>query len=146
LSAISQENLNRQTIIFQGNLTIDDTNKDIFNGKNLVIMSSSDINISVNSSFLPSGASLAFVSGGSINFSANVTQAKGIYIAQSINTGSSNQGLKIIGNIIAQNNFINNRQLANSARPSVFIVFDQNQYLSLLPYISTTIYEWRQEQ
>jgi hypothetical protein len=86
-----------------------------------------------------------------INFAAAVTQAKGIFIADNIDTGSTaNQGLKIIGNLIAQSSLTNNRQWTNLNRPALFIVQDpskyNNFYLDLLPYLSTASYEWRQEQ
>jgi len=67
-----------------------------------------------------------------INFSSTTTESKGIFIAQTINTGSSStQGLKITGNLVAFSSFVNGREWPDNSQPSVFIVFDQEQYINL---------------
>ncbi|MCX7609594.1 MAG: hypothetical protein N2049_10310, partial [Anaerolineales bacterium] len=121
LEEISQTNLNRQAVLFSSSLTIDDSNKAIFNNRSLVILVNGNLNISVNGSFLPENSNLAFLINGALAFSPSTAQAKGIFLANSVNTGAtSNQGLKIIGNLIAQNSFINSRQWADSSRPSLY--------------------------
>jgi len=84
---------------------------------------------------------------GTITFSTSTQCAAGIFIAQTIDTGSnSNQGLKIKGNLIALTSLANGRAWADNSQPSVFVVFDPVQYINLLPYLSTASYEWRQLQ
>ena len=82
----------------------------------------------------------------SITFDGTTQTANGIFIAQTIDTGSNvTQGLKVKGNLIAQS-FTNDRSWSDTSRPSVFIIFDQTQYINLLPYLSIASYDWRQIQ
>lgn len=85
-----------------------------------------------------------------ITFGDTTQTANGIFIAQTVNTGSnSNLGLKIKGNLIAQSQsppFTNGRSWSDTSRPGLFIVFDPIQYINLLPYLSTASYDWRQIQ
>ena len=84
---------------------------------------------------------------GTITFSTSTQCAAGIFIAQTVDTGSnSNLGLKIKGNLIALTTLTNGRAWADNSRPSVFVVFDPDQYINLLPYLSTASYDWRQIQ
>ncbi|MCS7010393.1 MAG: hypothetical protein NZL98_03365, partial [Anaerolineales bacterium] len=46
LEEISQNNLNRQAVLFSGNLTINDSNKAIFANRSLVILIDGNLNIS----------------------------------------------------------------------------------------------------
>jgi hypothetical protein len=124
-------------------LDIGISNSTVFNDKNLVLISQGTINIS--SDFNPTG-SVAIVAD-QIIFGNTVAQARGIFIANDITTGSTaNQGLKIVGNLIAQNSLTNSRKWSNTNIPSLFIVFDQQKYINLLPYLSTANYDWRQIQ
>ncbi|MEK7625103.1 MAG: GBS Bsp-like repeat-containing protein, partial [Patescibacteria group bacterium] len=116
-----------------------------FNSFKVVLIVSGTVNINV-ADFSPTNKSLALLAD-QINFSNTTTQASGIFIANTINTGNpANQGLKIIGNLIAQTTLTNGRIWSDTSRPSIFIVFDPVQYLNLLPYLSTASYDWRQVQ
>jgi hypothetical protein len=56
------------------------------------------------------------------------------------------RGLKIKGNLIVTNTFTNNRIRSDSRQPVMFVVMDPLMYTSLLPYLSTAQYEWKQVQ
>jgi len=123
-------------------LDIDVSNSPVFNGKNVVLISSGTINI--DGDFNTTG-SVAIVAG-QINFGNTVTQAKGIFIGNNIDSGTASFGLKIIGNLVAQTTFTKSRTQPNLNMPAIFIVFDGQKYIDLLPYLSTAYYDWRQIQ
>ncbi|OQY65361.1 hypothetical protein B6D29_04040, partial [Microgenomates bacterium UTCPR1] len=125
--------------------TIDDTNKNQFDGRKVVFISPGSITIKA-AVFSPSGGSAAFVSP-SIIFDKDTREADGIFIANEMTTGeNSSQGLKVVGNIYVRDTFVNDRKWPNNNVPSLFMVFDQNKFLDLLPYLSTVGYEWKQTQ
>ncbi len=110
---------------------------------NIVLVTTGVININTN---LSPGGSNAFLAS-QINFDSTVTEASGIFIANDVTTGTTaNQGLKIIGNLVAQTSLTNGREWSDLNIPSLFIVFDSQKYIDLLPYLSTASYEWRQVQ
>lgn len=113
---------------------------------NTVIIVTGTINVNTN---LNGGSlkSLVLLATDTISFSATVTEANGIFVAPTINTGATaNLGLKIIGNLIAQTSLNNNRRWADVNKPVVFIKFNPVQYINLLPYLSTVEYGWKQKQ
>ncbi|RIK32284.1 MAG: hypothetical protein DCC56_00310 [Anaerolineae bacterium] len=113
-------------------LVIDDTNKSNFNSRKVVLITTGTVTVSATT-LSPTSGSLAVVAP-TINFSGTTVQADGVYIADTITTGTaSNQGLKIVGNLVAQSSFTNNRQWSNLNRPSVFVVFDQQKYMHRPP-------------
>ena len=115
-----------------------------FNSYNVVIISSGVVDINVVN-FIPS-KSVAILAP-TINFSSVVQQASGIFIGDTVSTGTNaTQGLKIIGNLIAQTSLINNRRWSDLNKPAIFIKFDQTKYINLLPYLSTANYQWRETQ
>lgn len=132
--------INSNGIYQINNLNINSVSN-IFNQYHLLIIVNNQVNI--NTDFNPT-KSIAIVSN-TINFSSTTTQAKGIFIANQINTGSTtNQGLKIIGNLVALTSLNNQRLWSNPNRPSLFIVYKPQLYLDLLPYLSTSYYDWQQ--
>ncbi len=143
-------NLNELTqdkiYLYQGNLDINDSSISIFNNRKLVLIVTGSINFNVSNEFQPSNASIAFLAK-KINFSNTVSIAKGIFVAESTDTGSANnQGLKIIGNLISLFDFTSQRKWSNTAKPSIFVVFKPEMYLDLLPYLSISKYDWKQLQ
>lgn len=79
-----------------------------------------------------------------ITFADTLTEARGIFIADTIHTGdNTSQGLKITGNIIATEDLRFNREWNpnENTRPSLYIVNEPKIYIDLLQYISTAIYE-----
>ena len=131
-----------------GNKTIDGTE---FGSHNVVLIAdglSTVITISNSSGhFAPTG-SVAIIAH-EIDFDDTVPlqDATGLFIADTVNTGSTNnQGLKINGNLIAQTSLTNSRQWSDTSRPSVFIYFQPNLYLNLLPYLSIAKYDYKELQ
>jgi len=80
-----------------------------------------------------------------IVFGNNTTKAYGIFVANSLNTGTNTVGLKFKGNVIASS-LINNRTqpASTNRRPSLFVVFHPETYFDLLPYLSVDKYDWQQ--
>lgn len=116
-----------------------------FNLYNVVLLAHANVNINVTNGFTPS-KSLAIIAP-IINFSSQTTDARGIFIANIINTGqTTNQGLKINGNLIAQDVFNIKRRWSNLNRPTIFVVFKPEIYLDLFPYLSVASYNWQQTQ
>lgn len=116
-----------------------------FNQYNIVLISDVAVNIATDGGFMPQ-KSVAILAD-RINFKTTVTEAKAIFLAESIITGNTeNLGLKIIGNLIANTTFDNQRKWSNLNRPALFIVFRPDMYLDLLPYLSIANYEWQQQQ
>lgn len=87
----------------------------------------------------------ALVATGQINIDSSVTQINGIFVTPNFDTGGATAGLKVVGNISAAT-MNNDRDLTDNSKPSVFILFDPNTYLKLLPYLSISKYDWRQTQ
>ena len=129
--------------LWQGDLTIN--NQANFNNKKVVLIVTGTATLDMPN-FQPANAALAILAQ-TINFTAPVKYAEGIFIAQTIDTGStSDQGLKIKGNLIAQSTLNNSRSWIDNSKPSLFIIFDPTQYINLLPYLSTVSYQWNQIQ
>lgn len=123
---------------------ITDANKTNFDNRNLVIIVEGNLNIEAIT-FTPTNSSVAFIVTGTITFSNTTTQANGIFVAPTINLGTTaDQGIKIVGNLAALGNLITGRKWSTTSKPAVFIVFDQNQYASLLPLLSIASYNWQQ--
>jgi hypothetical protein len=137
--------INSDTVVFNGNLTINSANISLFNSKKLVLLVDGNLNINVN--FAPSSSSIALLSTGTITISPSVSQVNAILIGQNVDLGTTtNQGLKIVGNLVAIESLTNNRKWSTSSRPAVFVVFDKNLYLDLLPHLAVIKYSWRETQ
>lgn len=102
--------------------------------------------------FTPAGtAATAFIAR-RINFyngSNFLKQARGIFIADTIDFGNSDTELEIDGNVVsfAPANPTTSRHRTDSLRkPSIFVAFDPKMYLDLLPYLSISKYDWKQLQ
>lgn len=87
----------------------------------------------------------ALAATGQINIDSSVTQINGVFVTPNFDTGGATTGLKVVGNISAAT-MNNDRDLTDNSKPSVFILFDPNTYLKLLPYLSISKYDWRQTQ
>ena len=150
LSSITNNGL----YVWQGDLTLTNTNLNQITASNLVLIVNGNLSINENqfnigSDCLNTSTSkkIALLSTGAINFSNNTQCAAGIFIGQTIDTGSNNnQGLKIKGNLVAFSSFNNQRRWSDNSKPAVFIIFQSQMYLDLLPYLSVSKYDWRQLQ
>ncbi|MCM8787882.1 MAG: hypothetical protein NC935_07540 [Candidatus Omnitrophica bacterium] len=131
--------------LYQGDLTININNQVNFNDKKTLLIVTGTTTIDIDN-FQPNNGSVAIIAS-NINFTNDTKSAKGIFIGQTINTGTTtNDGLKIIGNLIANAGFFNGRKWENYFKPSLFIVFEPKIYLDLLPYLSISKYDWQQIQ
>jgi len=85
-----------------------------------------------------------------ITFDNNLTEASGIFYADQINFSSSATSttpLKITGNVISRQRASPSRDRSTDRqKPSLFIVFDAQKYIDLLPYLSVANYDWQQLQ
>jgi len=132
--------------LYQGNASISPS--DFAYNTVLIVNGTVTINGDVTNKFNP-GKSVAIVAN-VIEFNSAVKEASGIFIADKVETGeTSDLGLKIIGNFIhwsATDVFSNDRYWEDVAKPSLFIVFDITKYMDLLPYLSTSAYDWKKLQ
>jgi hypothetical protein len=93
--------------------------------------------------------SVMIISTGKITFGSSVTYANGIFIGDKVevsDTGSDTNGLKIKGNLISKNAIVINRNRTDNSRPTLFVVLDTQQFIDLLPLISTATYDFQQAQ
>jgi hypothetical protein len=140
-------------------LTISAGNMTTFNSYNIVLIVPGMVTINMPI-FHPTKSTLiaALTTGntGSIHFLSSTTEADGIFIADTIDTGDppftttnnnpNPTGLKIKGNILT-NSLVTNRSLPPmNDRPALYIVYDPSQLINLLPFFSTSTYEWKQVQ
>jgi hypothetical protein len=133
--------------VFNGNVAISSNVTPFNQSYKVVLISTGTVTISAapDNTFTPTG--MAAIVASEIDFDSNITEAHGIFVADTIQTGTNaTQGLKIVGNLIAQTSLSNNREWPTTSRPSLFIKFDQTKYIDLLPYFSTASYQWRQIQ
>ena len=142
ITSLDDPNINKNGIYFiASNLTITSEPSSI-NNYHMVIISTGTITINTD---LTPDKSIAMIAP-TINFGSSVALAEGIFISNTMSTGTNTSGLKIVGNVIAQDSLTNGRTQSNVNQPSLFIVFDQQSYIDLLPYLSTASYEWKQIQ
>ncbi len=117
-----------------------------FDGKKVVLIVH-DI-ATIPSDFIPSNGSVAILAQ-MIDIAPTVTEVRAVLIGTQVATGNSDTiPLKIKGNIIDEEGtgMILGRSRANGTKPSLFVVFDPQLYLNIMPYLSTSTYDWRQIQ
>lgn len=115
-----------------------------FDGKKVVlVVQGSTATFTTN--FVPVGGSVAVLAK-DIVIDPSVTEIDGILIGQSVATGASANGLKIKGNLIDESALQLDRLQADGRMPSLLVVFDVQTYMNVLPYLSTSTYDWRQIQ
>jgi len=132
--------------LYQGDLAINSSSLTY----NVVLIVNGTVTIDTvdsNPGTFDTGKSVAILAN-TIQFNDVVTKANGIFVGDTILVGTTvNQGLKIKGNLInLSTNFNNQRRWSNASKPSIFIVFDMNKYMDLLPYLSTSAYDWKKLQ
>jgi len=79
-----------------------------------------------------------------IEFNEEITRATGIFFANRVTFNSSQEGFKIVGNLISNSEVSIQQREDDYKKPSFFLVFDVKQYLKLLPLISFSNYDWFQ--
>jgi hypothetical protein len=133
-----------------GNVILSDPS--VFNGKNIVLVVDGTVKFIKNgviTSFIPTTGSIAVLAK-TIDINPNVTEIDAILIGQTVSTGTFATGLKIKGNLIDESvdelALSIDRTQADARRPALFVVFDMSAYINVLPYLSTSTYDWRQIQ
>lgn len=116
-----------------------------FDGKKVVLVVEGDAATTFEADFKPAGGSVA-VLGKNIEIDPAVTEIDAIIIGETVSTGASSSGLKIKGNLIDESALPIERSLADKRKPSLFVILDTKMYLDVLPYLSTSTYDWRQIQ
>ncbi len=81
----------------------------------------------------------------SITFESAVTSVYGVFIADSATIQGTTSGLKVVGNLIL-NSSVDIPDRTDTSKPSIFVVVDPDQYVSLLPLISVSKYDFQQTQ
>jgi hypothetical protein len=116
-----------------------------FDGKKVVLVVEGIGATTFGSNFIPTGGSVA-VLGKDIVIGDSVTEVDAIVVGEVVSTGVSTSGLKIKGNLIDESAIEIERTQSDARKPSLFVVFDAKTYLDVLPYLSTSTYDWRQIQ
>lgn len=143
LANLSEEKVN----VWTGDLTVTSGNVALFNDKQVVLVVTGTLSFEV-STYDPANGSTAFVAR-TMNMYRNstyLTEARGIFLADTINLGTSTDPLKVRGNMSSTANAVatGTRRRDDGRKPSLFVVFDAQVYMDLLPYFSTVTYEWKE--
>lgn len=115
-----------------------------FDGKKVVLVVQG-ASATFNTNFVPVNGSVAVLAK-DIIIDPSVTEINGILIGQTVATGASTNGLKIKGNLVDEEAMEIERVQNDARKPSLFVVFDIVTYLNVLPYLSTSTYDWKQLQ
>ena len=108
------------------------------NQYNMVLVSEMQVNINPSDDFFKPEKSVAIVSP-VIDFGDNVKEAKGIFISLKTDTGTTtDQGLKIVGNLLVNDEFDFNRKWTNLNRPrfSLFLGLFLPCSAQFIPFLS----------
>jgi hypothetical protein len=120
----------------------------LFDGKHVVLVIEGNKTASFTTNFKPPNNGVVAVLASKIDIDPTVTSIDAILIGQTVVTGDSQNPLKITGNLIDEEagGMSIGRSRSNGSYPSLFVVFDPKMYLDVLPYLSTSTYDWRQIQ
>ena len=139
--------------LIDNDVEINDTNKDYFNNYNSILFLLNNHTLTFNlTSFAPNKSIMFIATNIYINSDVKTIgeiNTGTILIADNItvfNNPNSGNGLKIYGNFISRSQIENYRDNTDNSKPSIFIIFRVKSYLDLLPYLSSSIYDWKQTQ
>ncbi|MCX6732818.1 MAG: hypothetical protein NTV98_04740 [Candidatus Roizmanbacteria bacterium] len=116
-----------------------------FDGRKVVLVVEGEGATTFGANFIPTGGSVV-VLGTNIQIDPTVTEIDAVIIGETVATGDSSSSLKIKGNLIDESALPIERSLADKRKPSLFVTLDTKIYLDVLPYLSTSTYDWRQIQ
>ena len=145
-----------KTFIINGNVTINATAVNNFKDKNLFLIVKGIVNFSTdlsgtfnpaNSNIVLAAKEIHFYTDAGTPATGSIKDARGIFMAETIDTGIDNSnGLKITGNLISLNNnpLQNSRIAGTNQKPGVYVVGDPQLYLNLLGTLSNYSYDWTQ--
>ncbi|PIY68791.1 hypothetical protein COY90_04150, partial [Candidatus Roizmanbacteria bacterium CG_4_10_14_0_8_um_filter_39_9] len=135
------------------NLIINASNVGIFKDKNIILFSdTASVTIlnnidNDNSDGFTLGTGALGIVADTITINNTLSEIDAILIGNTVNIGTSGVKLKIKGNLInLDGTFTNKRSQDNAQYPSLFVIFDPKTYLDLLPYLSISMYDWKQVQ
>ncbi len=120
-----------------------------FDGKTIVLIIENGKTALFSADFIPPNGGSVAILATKIDIDATVKEIDAILIGKTVTTGNSEvDGLKIKGNLIDEDvaGLTLGRNRPDATRPSLFVVFDPALYLKMLPYLSTSTYDWRQIQ
>ena len=146
----------KKIFLYNSDLTIDDSAKVLLDSKNLVLVVTGTIDFKLSDSNFNPTHSLVIMAthikfydkntptNPNTNWSGLVTTARGIYVADTIDLGTSaDKGFKVVGNMISLSSpVINTRQQADNSQPSIFVVFDPKIYIETLGLFGSKTYNW----
>lgn len=156
LSEIANDTSDSNIFILDGNATISNSIADGWANKSLFLIITGTANFNISSgNFAPINSNIVIASrrinffttdgDSSTNATGTIKEARGIFIAETIDTGYDNStGLKIVGNLISLGGIsaTNNRIAGTLDRPGMFVVFDPKMYLETLGTFSWFSYSW----
>lgn len=114
-----------------------------------VLLVDGDVTIDVAGSFNPAG-SVAILSTGQLNVTAQVTEINGIFISKTFDAASDVETtvnpLKIIGNLVVIDgtDSLAKRARSDNSQPSVLIVHQARKFIDVLPLLSIRKYIWQE--
>ena len=144
----------RSIYLFTGDLPLDQARENVLTTASadgpVVLLVKGDVTIESSPGFTVfnnNSYPFALVVDGTLSIDPAMTQLNGIFIANYVDFGLSSEPLKIVGNIISKTEADpSRRERTDLSKPSIFIVFNQQMYFSLIPYLSVATYEWKQVQ
>lgn len=147
----------KKIFMYNSDLTIDPGTLAMIDKKSLtlIVNGNVDFNLGDSGSFVPTNSIVIIAKKimfynkntpavANTNWLGDLKEARGVFIADNIDVGSSiNIGLKITGNIISLSGpMANTRKQADYRIPSVFIVFDPLIYIDTIGVFGSKTYNW----
>lgn len=132
-----------------GNLTLKQNDIAPISNKNIILLVQGDLTFTSNANKINPGngsSTIMFIATGTLTFDGNTKEARGLFIGNNVDLGTSNDELKVIGNLVSATSLptspLTRTRTDNNLKPSLFVVFDAAPYLKLLPLLSTSAYQW----
>lgn len=129
-------------------LTITSSNVSAFDNKRIMLYVTGKLKINV-ATFDPTDG-YAILLAPEVEFGSNAKEVHGVVIGHVVSVSKTSslreKGLKIVGNLVSTEYFVNNREVKDNAIPSIFIMYDVTPYIELLPYMSGSRYIWTYDE
>lgn len=135
------------------NITLSTGNIGAFKDKNVVLFADTASITITNNIDNDNGDGLVLGTGSlglianNIIISPSVSEVEAVIVGNNVSIGLGETKLKIKGNLISLDGTFSVSRILNDARyPSLFVVFESKTYINLLPYLSISMYDWKQVQ
>jgi hypothetical protein len=133
-------------------LTLEDTDQAmdsaVFNDKHTLLYITGKLTIDIPE-FSPTNGHTIFIAP-EIEIGPTTQNIRAVLMSHVMSVTSTDQlqerGLGVRGNIVATQYFVNNRAVADNSFPSIFLSYDPTPYVELLPFLSTSQYEWTYDE